>query len=94
MGNKVWMRRVAAVAAGGVLLGCLPCGGCLCGNACTWITGFATSVATEFLLDNDAVFDLFQDDFGTGTQYDDRFQGGDATREEPGDAPGALNFGD
>jgi|SRR3989344_2051245 len=25
----------------------------------------------EFVLDNDAVFDLFQDDFGTGMQFDD-----------------------
>ena len=34
----------------------------------------------------DAVFDLFQDDFGTGTQYDDRFNfevGADRGRVEP-----------
>ena len=88
--DKRLMKSVAFVAAGGMLLG--TC--CLCPSPCNWIVGFTTSVATEFLLDNDAVFDLFQDDFGTGTQYDDRFQGDDATRTEPGDAPGELNFGD
>jgi len=41
----------------------------------------ALNVAWEFLLDNDAVFDLFQDDFGTGAQYDDRFTA--PTRAEP-----------
>jgi len=35
----------------------------------------------EFVADNDGVFDLFQDDFGTGTQYDDRFA--DPSRAEP-----------
>jgi hypothetical protein len=51
--------------------------------------------ALEFVLDNDSVFDLFQDDFGTGTQYDDRFTGGDATRVEPVDAADAgQNFSD
>ncbi len=42
----------------------------------------ATYAGLEFLTDNDSVFDLFQDDFGTGTQYDDRFNA-DATRAEP-----------
>ena len=83
MDNKV-MRCLAVVAAGGMLLGCLPCGGCLCGKVCSWAPAVITSVATEFLLDNDAVFDLFQDDFGTGTQYDDRFVV-EATRVEPDD---------
>lgn len=44
-----------------------------------WGTG--NNAGADFVLDNDAVFDLFQDDFGTGTQYDDRFidsGGGDA----------------
>ena len=82
--DKRMMKRVAVIAAGGLLLGCLsPCG-CLCGKPCTWFAGVATSVATEFLLDNDAVFDLFQDDFGTGTTYDDRFT--DPSRAEPDDA--------
>jgi len=48
-----------------------------------------TTVAGEFLLDNDAVFDLFQDDFGTGTQYDDRFTA-DPIREEPDEDTQAL----
>jgi hypothetical protein len=92
--DKRTMKRVAVIAAGGMLMGCLfPCG-CLCDNPCAWISGVVTSVGTEFLLDNDAVFDLFQDDFGTGTQYDDRFLGDDATREEPADAALALNVGD
>jgi hypothetical protein len=34
------------------------------------------------VLDNDAVFDLFQDDFGTGALYDDRFTAA-PTRAEP-----------
>ena len=82
MGKK--MKKCLAVAmAGGMLFQCLPSCGCLC-SPCAWFTGFATSVATEFLLDNDAVFDLFQDDFGTGTLYDDRFVA-EPTRSEPDD---------
>ena len=88
MGKKVF-KSLAVVAAGGVLLGCLPCGGCLCGNPCQWITGFATAAIGEFIWDNDAVFDLFQDDFGTGTQYDDRFTA-DPTRVEPDEDTQAL----
>lgn len=33
----------------------------------------ASNVGLEFVTDDDSVFDLFQDDFGTGAQYDDRF---------------------
>lgn len=50
-----------------------------------FIPAVLTSVATEFLVDNDAVFDLFQDDFGTGATFDDRFVPG-ASRTEPADA--------
>jgi hypothetical protein len=39
-------------------------------------------VGYEFVLDNDAVFDLFQDDFGTGALYDDRNSAA-PTRAEP-----------
>lgn len=38
-----------------------------------WTSGIDSG--TDFAADNDAVFDLFEDDFGTGTQYDDRFIG-------------------
>ncbi len=31
-----------------------------------------TQTGFEFILDNDSVFDLFQDDFGTGALYNDR----------------------
>ncbi|HEY3245225.1 MAG TPA: hypothetical protein VGM03_17930 [Phycisphaerae bacterium] len=41
--------------------------------------------ALEFLTDNDSVFDLFQDDFGTGANFDDRFVPG-ASRTEPANA--------
>jgi len=84
--DKRTMKRVALVAVGGLLLG--SCG-CLCGNLCNWLPAAVTSVAGEFLWDNDAVFDLFQDDFGTGTQYDDRFAA-DPTREEPDEDTQAL----
>ncbi|HJN92157.1 MAG TPA: VCBS repeat-containing protein [Dehalococcoidia bacterium] len=33
----------------------------------------AGTLGSGAILDNDAVFDLFQDDFGTGAQFDDRF---------------------
>jgi hypothetical protein len=46
--------------------------------------GLRGYVLGEFMFDNDAVFDLFQDDFGTGTMYDDRFV--DPSRAEPGGA--------
>ena len=81
MGKK--MRCVAVIAAGGVLLGCIPCGCNFC-NPCSWLPAVGSSLAVEFLLDNDAVFDLFQDDFGTGALYDDRFVA-DPTRSEPDD---------
>jgi hypothetical protein len=81
MGKK--MKCVAVIAAGGVLLGCIPCGCNFC-NPCAWLPGVVSSVAVEFLLDNDAVFDLFQDDFGTGALYDDRFVA-EPTRAEPDD---------
>jgi hypothetical protein len=87
MGKKTY-KMLAVVAAGGVMLGCLPCGCNFC-NPCGWITGLGSAALVEFLLDNDAVFDLFQDDFGTGTQYDDRFTA-DPTRSEPDEDTQAL----
>jgi len=88
MGKKAF-KTLAVVAAGGVLLGCgIPCGCNFC-NPCAWIPSVVGSLAVEFLTDNDAVFDLFQDDFGTGTQYDDRFTA-DPTRSEPDDDTQAL----
>ena len=77
----------AMVAVFGCLLGC----GCPCGfpslcNPCQWLMPVVTYVGAEFLMDNDAVFDLFQDDFGTGAEYDDRniaLLGGVPSRDEP-----------
>jgi hypothetical protein len=82
MGKRL-MKVGAIMAAGGMMLGS---GGCL--DLDSWwgkaATAMAWSAAYDFVADNDAVFDLFQDDFGTGTQYDDRFVV-DATRAEPDD---------
>ena len=82
--NTRLTKMLALVAVGGVALGCLPC--CLCKglNACNIVTGLATSAAGEFLFDNDAVFDLFQDDAGTGALFDDRFTDEPARAEPDG----------
>ena len=80
MGKKL-MAGVAIAGAGGMMLGW----GCLGGGDGWWktvATDVALSAGYDFLLDNDAVFDLFQDDFGTGVLYDDRFAE-DPTRNEP-----------
>jgi hypothetical protein len=42
----------------------------------------ATQTGFEFVLDNDSVFDLFQDDFGTGALYNDRLTA-NPSRQEP-----------
>ena len=74
------------VAVCGSMLG--GWGGCLGGDS-WWgylIRDGAMDVAWDFVMDNDAVFDLFQDDFGTGAEYDDRniaLLGGVPTRTEP-----------
>ena len=86
MGKK-WVKWGAMIAATGFLFqcggfGCLNVGGL--GKAAGWLAwDVVSNAAYEFAFDNDAVFDLFQDDFGTGTQYDDRFT--DPTRAEPDD---------
>ena len=84
MGKKM-MKLGVLLASGSLVLGF---GGCLGGGGngiWGWVLqDMAGSAAFEFLTDNDAVFDLFQDDFGTGTQYDDRFTA--PTRAEPDDA--------
>jgi hypothetical protein len=79
---KKTVTSVLLVAACAYMMG--SCG-CLCGKAftpCAIIPAAVTYVGLEFLTDNDAVFDLFQDDFGTGTLYDDRFTAA-PTRAEP-----------
>jgi len=69
-------KILCMVAVGGVAFGwdaCIP-----------WkevLQQGAIYTGLEFVLDNDAVFDLFQDDFGTGATYDDRFT--DPSRAEP-----------
>jgi len=70
-------KAVSVLVAGGML----GFGGCL---GVPSITDFATYAALEFVFDNDDGFgvDLFQDDFGTGTAYDDRFSD-ESSREEP-----------
>ena len=47
-----------------------------------WQKMLQACLLAEFLFDNDALFDLFQDDFGTGSQYDDRFSP-NPSRAEP-----------
>ncbi|MCP4589563.1 MAG: hypothetical protein GY842_02340 [bacterium] len=74
--------KVALLAA--VCGSMLGWGGCLDGDS-WWgyvVRDAALSATYEFLWDNDAVFDLFQDDFGTGALYDDRFTAA-PTRAEP-----------
>ena len=67
--------------AGGVVFGsgCFGFGGF---NANQIFRELAFEVGYDFLADNDSVFDLFQDDFGTGTTYDDRGTN-NPTRDEP-----------
>ncbi len=75
-------KVLALVATAGVTFGCMP--SCCCGlpNLCQVMWGVGISLLTDFVFDNDAVFDLFQDDFGTGALYDDRFTAA-PTRGEP-----------
>ncbi len=81
---KKLLTVVTLATAGGVVLGF----GCACGSPCSWFSPCKILPAAiayfgmEFLTDNDAVFDLFQDDFGTGALYDDRFTAA-PTRAEP-----------
>ena len=79
MGKKM-LKSSVIVATSGAMLGGF---GCLSDSwwGVVLQDGFMDT-AWDFLLDNDSVFDLFQDDFGTGTQYDDRFVA-DPTRSEP-----------
>jgi hypothetical protein len=78
MGKKL-TKAVALTAVGGVGLGWWGCGD-------SWwqalLVDAALSAGYEFVWDNDSVFDLFQDDFGTGANYDDRFTA-NPTRDEP-----------
>ena len=82
MGKRL-MKVSAIMAAGGIMLG-----GWGCLDMDSWwgrvATDLALSAAYDFVADNVAVFDLFQDDFGTGALYDDRFVV-DPTRAEPDD---------
>lgn len=91
MDKRKLIKAAVIVCAGGMMF---HSGGCLnLSGLGKWIGPLAYDAveyaAFEFLADNDAVFDLFQDDFGTGTQYDDRFVA-DATRAEPDDASQAV----
>lgn len=74
-------RAVGLVAMGGIAL---SFGGCLGGG--NWWQRVAADAGLytgyEFLTDNDSVFDLFQEDYGTAVQFDDRFTA-DPTRTEP-----------
>ena len=78
MAKRMLKSRVLIAA-----VGCLFGGCCLCGlpKPCDIVQDLVLDAAWEFVLDNDAVFDLFQDDFGTGALYDDR--NSVPTREEP-----------
>ena len=76
------MTKVLCMVAVGAVA--LNWGGCGIGSWQKIAQDAALSTAWEFLLDNDAVFDLFQDDFGTAATYDDRFNA--PSRAEPDDA--------
>ena len=70
-------KTMAIVALGGTAFaGCFN----------TWwgrlILDAGLAAAYEFVWDNEAVFDLFQDDFGTATFYNDRFVA-NPSRAEP-----------
>jgi hypothetical protein len=79
--TKRMLKGAMLVAACGTMhhIACL-------GGGLGWLWQIASGalpyVGYEFVLDNDAVFDLFQDDFGTGALYDDRFTAA-PTRAEP-----------
>ena len=85
MAKKMLRSRVLVVMTIGAIFG--GCGFCLpCGNPCQLLTSALVWTGMEFVTDNDAVFDLFQDDFGTGAEYDDRnigLLGGVPSRDEP-----------
>jgi len=71
MTKKLFKGGALALLAGATVFG----SGCPFGAVLSprrFIPTLLTSVATEFLTDNDSVFDLFQDDFGTGATFDDR----------------------
>ena len=68
-------KKVVGIVIAGSAIGF---GGCLTTPS---LGDVATYAAMEYIFDNDNVFDVFQDDFGTGTEYDDRFNT-DPSREE------------
>ncbi|HEY3245224.1 MAG TPA: hypothetical protein VGM03_17925 [Phycisphaerae bacterium] len=83
---------LAGIASGSLVLalgGCLTSGKLLHRSVPTIVT----YVAGEFLTDNDAVFDVFQDDFGTGANFDDRFVPGASRTEPSGAVNGTFNTG-
>jgi len=65
--------KVVSIVLAGSILGF---GGCL---GVPTVADVATYAALEYVFDNDSGslggfgFDLFQDDFGTGAEFDDRF---------------------
>ena len=61
-------KIVTITAVGGTMFGLT---GCL--STDNLMASAATYAAMEFVFDNDSVFDMFQDDHGTGSEYDDRF---------------------
>ena len=69
MAKRMLKLRVVIAAVGALYGGC-----CLCGlpKPCDIVTDLVFDGVWEFVYDNDAVFDLFEDDFGTGILYDDR----------------------
>lgn len=77
---KKTLKCVLLVAVCGSMFGW---GGCLGDGWWGYVArDLAMDAAWEFVYDNDAVFDLFQDDFGTGALYDDRNTAA-PTRAEP-----------
>ena len=82
MTKREVVRGAMLVASCGMIFHSGACLGSIGGLLGPLLYQAAFHAGYEFLLDNDAVFDLFQDDFGTGATYDDRFTAA-PTRGEP-----------
>ena len=83
MAKRMLKSRLLIAVSIGTVFGCGCCFPCMGGfNPCNIVQDLVLDAAWEFVYDNDAVFDLFEDDFGTGLFYDDRNTAA-PIREEP-----------
>ena len=69
--SKGTVRGAALAAASGMMVAFAGCGGGKMLRNLAWEGG--SHFLFEMLLDNDSIFDPIQDDYGTGTHFDDRF---------------------